>query len=199
MLGAILGMNWVDAVLLIIILMGVLDGIRKGALVQIFSIGGVIIALMASPLLSQPLISLLHSIFDGMTDKTANVLGYVLAFILLVWVCSIVGKILQKVVNLVMLGFVDKIVGATLGLVKSLVVIGLLMQILNATTLSYKPGPLDSDHSALYQPIDRITTACLKWSWGKIVKEVDNLNLDIDLDSDIFPGGWEKEELDLEV
>lgn len=199
MLGAISGMNWVDVVLLIIMLTGIVDGIRKGALQQIFSIGGVIVALLASPLFCKPLISLLHSVFDGMTDKTANVLGYVLAFILIVWVCSIIGRILQKVVNLVMLGFLDKIVGATLGLVKSLVVIGILMQILNATTLSYKPGPLDNEHSALYQPVNRFTTACLRWSWGRIVQEVDNLDFDKDSDSGIFSGGWEKEAIDVEV
>ena len=195
---AAIGLNWVDGVLLILILIGAIDGLRKGALEQLFGLGGIVVALLTAPLLSHPFINLLHSIFDGIGEKTAGVIAYILAFIIIVWICSLVGRVLKNVVNLVLLGFVDKIIGAVVGVVKSLIVIGLLMQILNATTISYKAAALNEENSALFQPIDRFTTACLKWSWGKIVEEIGDIDLGDKLD--LMPDTWEEEDtVDIEI
>lgn len=80
-------MDWVDLILIVLVLAAAVHGIRLGALVQVFSFGGFWLGLTVGALIAIPVVGTLHST----TTKTVATLFLVFGFAL---VFGVLGRVL---------------------------------------------------------------------------------------------------------
>ena len=136
-------MNLVDAILIVIIIIGALGGMRRGAVKSIVSLVGSIVVLLLSWILKGSLANILISKLPQIGNNAAvSVLVYhILSFILLLIVFSLLYRVLLKVTDIVekvfdatiILGFVSRVIGA----VTTYVVLFFILFILSIFNIKY--------------------------------------------------------------
>ncbi len=130
-------MNVVDIIILVLLLMGALQGFRKGAIKSLVTLVGTVLVVVVAYYLKDPVAAILlkylpffnySGSFDGLV--TLNILvyeaiAYVLVFAVLSSVLSLLVKvsgIIEKLLNAtIILGIPSKILGFFLGLIESIV------------------------------------------------------------------------------
>ena len=107
-------MNTVDIVLLIILLIGAIQGFRKGFVMEIVSILALILAIFVGFKLLYEGISFLRDQFH-LSGNFLPYLSFILLFIGTILLVNIIGKAVKKLLDLTLLGGVDNIAGGILG------------------------------------------------------------------------------------
>lgn len=140
-------MGIVDAVIIILLILGIMAGLKRGLVKQLVLLIGLVGTLVISFYLKNPVATLLYKhlpFFEfGGIFKSApvlNILLYeVLAFLMVFSVLYLVLRILLKVSGLiesllkatVILGFFSKIIGGLVGFIESYVIVFVALFILN--------------------------------------------------------------------
>ena len=102
-------MNWIDIILVIILLILAVHGLMIGIIRSVFDIVGIIIAYVFA-------VS-----FSGMLGMP-RFIAFLLIFIVIVVGVHILGRIISKVIRKTPLGAIDRVLGGLLGLAKALVI-----------------------------------------------------------------------------
>lgn len=138
--------NIVDAVIIIIFIIGILNGFRNGAIKSVVGLIGIIIALVLAFQLKNPIAKILYSnlpFFEFKILKEVAVfnilfyefISFIIVFVLLLFVLRVVLKvtgILQKLLDLtIILGFGSRVIGAILGFIETYVIVFVLLFFLN--------------------------------------------------------------------
>ncbi len=139
-------MNIVDAVIIILLIVGFLSGFRKGAVKQAATLVGVVLVVVGAYYLKDPIAMFCYNnlpfinfkIFNGLS--VINILFYeVIAFIIAASVLSILLRIVLKLTGLiemifnatVILGFVSKMIGGILGAISAYIIVFVLLFFFN--------------------------------------------------------------------
>ena len=120
-------MNIIDAIIILIILMGAVVGFKNGVIRQTVSLVGFLLVIILAFMLKNPLSLWMYEylpffnfwgILKGVT--VINILLYeVIAFLILVAVFSIILKLIEKILEFtVILGIPSKILGAVVGAIE---------------------------------------------------------------------------------
>ena len=121
-------MNMFDVVVLILVAYGLISGFKKGFIVEVsgmIALGvGIIGAFKFSEILGNYLV-----IYIDWEPKIIQIVSFVLLFIVIVYVISLLAKMLTKA--LILLGGINRLLGALFGILK-------WMLILCALTLVFK-------------------------------------------------------------
>ena len=118
-------MNFLDWILIAIIVIASLWGLRKGLVDAVLMALSLYVALFLSGLFAGRILSLIWKDVDNQAIATA--IGYVVIFVG-VWIASsIVSKIIKSSLKKVMLGWIDPVGGVLVGLVAGLLLTGGLM------------------------------------------------------------------------
>ena len=159
----------IDIVLLLVMAVGLFMGICKGVIRQAFALGGLVAGLVLGKLFSRPVAVFILDSFR-MSEKTAAVVAFLAILVLVPVACTIVGGLLSKLVRVAKLGFFDRVAGGLFGLLKYFIFIGLFIQLMEYTGLSDKCVRRDGEHkSVLYEPVKKVSYACLHWTWEKVM------------------------------
>jgi membrane protein required for colicin V production len=122
-------MNWLDIVIFCIIGFLVINGIRKGFILSLFTLIALILGIWAALHFSGFMSSFLVKTFHP-TGNWLVILSYFLTFLLVVIGVIIIGKLLEKVVKTVGLGLANRIIGGLFGLVKGILGVTVLLFII---------------------------------------------------------------------
>ena len=164
-----------DLIIVIIMLVGLIGGIIKGAIQQIFSLGGLVLGIILGTLLYEPFAGLLLSIFR-MSDQTARIVAFVIILLLVPMVCGLFGKALSKLIHAANLGCLDRLLGALFGLFKVVLIMGLVIMVLDMTGISDKIVKKETKRqSQLYVPVSDFSGFCLQWTWNKVKENAEDL------------------------
>uniref|UniRef100_A0A7C4THD0 CvpA family protein n=1 Tax=candidate division WOR-3 bacterium TaxID=2052148 RepID=A0A7C4THD0_UNCW3 len=102
-------MTWIDILILIIIFALMIQGVITGLIRGVFDIAGIIfgyiISLKYSPILGIP-----------------KILSFILIFLAVVIVFSILGRIISKLIHYTPLGAMDRLLGGLLGVAKGIII-----------------------------------------------------------------------------
>ena len=123
-------MNMFDIVILILVVYGLISGFIKGFIVEvsgIIALGvGITGAFKFSEILGNYLI-----IYIDWEPKIIQIVSFILIFIGIVYIISLLAKMLTKALKLILLGGINRLLGALFGILK-------WMHILCALTLVFK-------------------------------------------------------------
>ena len=169
-------MNIVDAVLIIILIIGILDGFRLGAIRSVVGFFGTILVFFLSWILKTPLANVLIKTLPQLGGNSAiSVLIYhILSFIILLIIFSIIYRVVLKLSNVVekfmdatiILGFVSRIIGGVFGLIKMYIFLFIVLFIISIFNFSFmnssKVNRFILNKTPLLAPVVRDTWNAIK-------------------------------------
>ncbi|MBO5252103.1 MAG: CvpA family protein [Bacteroidaceae bacterium] len=146
-------MEALDIIILVLIGVGVIQGLMKGSIKQLAAIVGLVAGLL-----------LARALFGTVAEQLAPALGtsitiaQILSFIL-IWVavplgCSLVASVLTKALEVINLGWLNRLLGALLGAVKVMVLVGIGIYVLEyIDPKSEIMSETTKEASVLYSPM----------------------------------------------
>jgi len=123
-------MNFLDYIILALLIWGFIAGFRKGLISILCTLAGTIIGAVLA-------LKHMHTAGDylvenlGLGLKLSEFIGFLLIFLVVYIAFFFLGKALSKAVSLVMLGFVNRLSGGIFGMVKYLVFISVFLSLSN--------------------------------------------------------------------
>jgi len=152
-------MNWIDAVIVIILILSLVMGFINGLVKEVASLAALILGIWGAIKFSSFTAGKLYDYFD-MTNQYVGVIAFLITFALIVVVIHFIGILADKLVNAVSLGFVNRLLGIGFGLVKSVLIMSVFFSVLNAIDARRSFLPRDKiEESMFYNPISDIAPA----------------------------------------
>lgn len=178
-------MGIVDAIIIVILIIGILDGFRLGLVRSVVGFFGTLIVFFLSWILKGSLANIMINLLPQLGGNSAiSVLIYhILAFIILLIIFSIIYSIVIKLSNVVekimkatiVLGFVSKILGGVFGFIKMYVFMFIVLFIISIFNFSFmnssKVNKFILDKTPLLAPI-------VKDSWNAIKDVYESSNVE---------------------
>ena len=122
-------MNWLDIVIAFFLLIAFFEGYRKGLIMQLVVLAGVLIAVIFSGKLANVIQPMLERITD-FTPETLQVASYILAFIAIAIVAVMVGRLVETIIDVIFLGFFNRLLGGVVAMATTLIVFNLAINLL---------------------------------------------------------------------
>lgn len=147
----------IDIIIGIALLYGLVRGIWKGFFIELASLLAFILGLYVAIKFSGYMANWLAGIF-GWEDKYIKIGGFILTFVIVVVIITILGRILTKVAGFVMMGWLNKILGGIFGLLKWVLIVSVLLNFF--AQMNSNNGLADEEtlqESVFYYPVLKVS------------------------------------------
>ncbi|WP_416445990.1 CvpA family protein [Leeuwenhoekiella sp. A16] len=162
-------MNYLDIIIGIFLLLGLIKGLKNGFFVELASLIALIAGIYGAIHFSYYAVDFLRERVSW-SENTINLASFAITFIIIVIIISLAGKILTKIADFAMLGLVNRILGGIFGILKAAFIISVIIMFIAA--LNDRVSFIDEDvknESILYQNVEMIAPMMLP----NILKEVE--------------------------
>lgn len=156
-------MNVIDIILAVALGFGFVKGFFKGFIIEVASLGALLLGLLGAVKFSSLVSNLLNNFFDWNPVATLTV-SYLIVFIFIVYAISVLAKALTKIISKASLGLFNKSLGALFGFLKWAIFmsVGLFfLEKLNTWVTIIDPEMMES--SVLYKPITQLGDYLFSW------------------------------------
>lgn len=148
-------MIWIDIVLIIIILWFAFKGFKRGLVVELSILISLVLAIWGAVKYKSVVAGLLTQ-YIGLQGSYVSFVAFVITFLLILIVVSLLGRMLTKLIGVVQLGILNRLLGtlfavAKIGIILSLLVNGL--DRLNNEMHFIKETSIEK--SILYKPLNK--------------------------------------------
>ncbi len=123
-------MNNLDILLIIVLVLSMIEGFRKGFIEELAALVGLILGIWAALHFSGFVAQLLASQFD-INSQYLPIFAFVGIFIGVVISTSILGSIAGKVIKAISLGWLNRLAGLFFGLIKGALILSILLIVFN--------------------------------------------------------------------
>ncbi len=121
-------MGVLDIVIIVFILFFGIRGIANGLINQVISILGIILAILFSYMLYEPLFKLMHAL--GLGKQGSSIGAYILGFIIIYVIVIILGNLIHNTLIYIHLGWVNKGLGFFFGILQGAVIASVILWII---------------------------------------------------------------------
>lgn len=121
-------MNWFDLTIGILLLIAFINGYRKGLIMQLVGLATIILAAIFGGRLAQTILPEINRLID-LSPEVARVLSFVLAFVAIAVVLSLIGRILQRFIEVVFLSFINRLLGAVIAAGTMMVFLSIILNL----------------------------------------------------------------------
>ena len=132
-----LSFNYIDAIILLFWTVGVIEGLAKGLIKQVFGILGVVLACYVAYRFTDVAADYIVQWF-GWNGDGLRIVAFLATFIAVVVVVRLVGHILEKLIKIILLGWLNRLAGILFGWIKWNIILAVLMHVLHLIE-SYTP------------------------------------------------------------
>lgn len=137
-------MNWVDFLILLFVVAGMVRGFSKGIIFELSGLLGLIIAIYVSRYHSTPFAEFIHDFFN-VGKEYCPALGMVMAFIVSMIVVKGLAMLAVKLIKAISLGWLNSLLGALISTLKYVLAISIVMNVLGP--INSKLNILDKHHA----------------------------------------------------
>ena len=180
-------MNLLDAMLVLPIVLMAISGYNHGFIKELASLAALVLGVYFAVYFSDVVAGFLISNFK-ISHRYVFILSFLITFIGVVLLVSMIGKMLDNIASLAALGFVNKIFGLVFGLCKGILIMSIFLVIFNMIdTKGHILKDENKKGSLLYQPLFQIAPLILiniknidfsDPSWDDYQKKVKEKDLD---------------------
>ena len=146
-------MSVLDIIILIFLLIGAINGYRKGFLMEVISLSAFFIAIILGIKLLDWGIATLSTYIAGY-DHVIPVIAFAMIFIVVIGLMNLLGKAVKRVLDMTLLGGLDDLAGAVMGVLKWALFISIFFWIYESFGGSLSNHQFRSSY--LYEPISAI-------------------------------------------
>lgn len=152
-------MNWIDFVIIILLVFGLARGFINGFVKELASLLALILGIWGAIKFSVFTAERLYDYFD-MTGQYVGIIAFLITFIIIVIIIHFIGMIVDKFVETLSLGFLNSLLGLVFGVFKTALILSVIFVILNAVDAKHHFLPKKLiDDSRFYNPIADIAPA----------------------------------------
>ncbi|MCX6320363.1 MAG: CvpA family protein [Bacteroidia bacterium] len=152
-------MNWIDAVIVIILILSLVMGFINGLVKEVASLAALILGIWGAIKFSSFTAEKLYDYFD-MTGQYVGIIAFLITFGIIVVIIHFIGILADKLVDAVSLGFVNRLLGIVFGLLKSVLIMSVFFVVLNAIDARRPFLPKERiEESIFFNPISDIAPA----------------------------------------
>ncbi|MEX0618314.1 MAG: CvpA family protein [Pseudohongiellaceae bacterium] len=119
-----LGLNWVDVIILAIVLVSCLFGLWRGLVREVFSLVTWVVAIVVARIYADYLAPLL-TVFEG--EMTRYVAAFAILFLATMIVGTLINHFLSKLITIAGLKFTDRLLGGVFGVVRGGIIVLLII------------------------------------------------------------------------
>lgn len=166
-------MNGIDIVLAIILIIALFQGFKRGFILELASLAGIVAGVFGAIHFSHFAALYLSRFFDW-NEQTVNLASFAVTFIIILCLVHFLAKFLTKMVDFAMLGIVNKLLGSFFGVLKTAFILSVVL--LFASNLDKNVLFLDEEtkeNSVLYKPVSSIAPFILPTLLKKINEIID--------------------------
>ncbi len=180
-------MNLLDAMLVLPIVLMAISGYNHGFIKELASLAALVLGVYFAVYFSDVVAGFLISNFK-ISHRYVFILSFLITFMGVVLLVSMIGKMLDNIASLAALGFVNKIFGLVFGLFKGILIMSIFLVIFNM--IDTKGRILKDENkkgSLLYQPLFQVAPLILiniknidfsDPSWDDYQKKIKEKDLD---------------------
>lgn len=110
-------MSWLDVVILLPLLIGLVRGFMKGLITEIIAILAVVLGFLGAKLWGQPFSAWICQQFTW-PQTICDAVAYALLFLGITLALNIVGRLISKLLKAIHLGWMNRVLGAVFGVAK---------------------------------------------------------------------------------
>ena len=153
-------MNWIDLVIGILLIGGVISGFKNGFFGEIATLVGLVLGIWGSIRFSWWTADMLTDL--GIESEYMHIISFVVTFVLIIILVQLLAKFMNKLLESMALGFVNKIAGMAVGIVKGALIISVILFVIN--TLDENSTLIKQDvkeESIFYEPLSGLVPSIL--------------------------------------
>jgi membrane protein required for colicin V production len=148
-------MNWLDIVIVILLIFAVWEGWRQGVITQVLGLAAVVLGIFLAWRFGRGI-----GVWLGMEGMTATVAGFAIVLVVAVVAVVLIGRLTRGLFRIVGLGMFDNVLGVVFSALKMSVLVGLVMMLVEAVD---PQGRVVSEsvreRSAMYGAVNRVNGA----------------------------------------
>lgn len=162
-------MNTLDIVIGIILIVAFIIGFKKGLLLALASLVGLVVAVYCAMFFSGTVEVYLIKWFDWSHDIN-TVASFLVTFLLIMLVFSLIGRLLTKVADFAMLGIFNKLMGGVFNVLKYAFLVSVVFMFVNSSENYRILTEKQRNESILYRPVASLAPFILP----KIMEKVED-------------------------
>jgi membrane protein required for colicin V production len=175
-------MSFLDIILGILLLYGFINGLRNGFFVELASLlsllAGIYFAIKFSFFAKEILMKFVH-----WNPNTIQVVAFLLTFVTVVVVISILGKLLTGVADFAFLGWINNLGGGFFRVLKTILIISVFLTLFEKININHVFAKKETtDKSLFYNPIKKVAgyvyPSIEKWYYDLKKKSTDRTSND---------------------
>lgn len=147
-------MNYIDYIILCIIIIFVLKGLFRGLIVEVIGLVGQLVSVILATKLMSNVSEIIGRNIDSIPPAVSTIIGFLTVFIAVHMVFQLIAHILQKFVKYTFLGWLEKLAGGMVGFTKGAIITSLFILLITIVPMSNYLLP-DQDKSVLLKPIGK--------------------------------------------
>ncbi|MCE5346763.1 MAG: CvpA family protein [Bacteroidales bacterium] len=152
-------MNWIDATIVIILILSVIMGFINGLIKEIASLAALILGIWGAIKFSDFTAGKLYDYFD-MSGQYVGIIAFIITFGIIAVLIHFIGILFDKILNAASLGFLNRLLGIVFSTIKSVLIMSVFFVILNALDSRRPFLPKEKiEESMFYNPISDIVPA----------------------------------------
>lgn len=124
-------MNSIDIVLGLLLAFGLIQGFRKGFIIELAGLVGLILGVYGAIYFSHIVAGLLES-FTNWETYTIELVAFIITFLIVLIAITLLARVFTKIINWAALGIINRLLGAAFGLLKTGLFISIFLLFLNS-------------------------------------------------------------------
>ncbi len=121
-------MNWFDITILILLLIVLVKGYRKGFVMQLVGLSVILLAAIFGGKLASIILPEINRLLD-ISANFARVLSFLISFSLIAVTISLIGKLVEKFIDIVSLSFFNRVLGSIIAVGTMMVVLSIVLNL----------------------------------------------------------------------
>ncbi len=154
-------MNYIDIVLLLLLVFSAFGGFKNGLIAEVVSLAALILGIWGAIEFSSVTAEFLTEKLNLKTEHL-DIISFIVTFIVIVILVHIVGSTINKLVDAVTLGFVNKLAGMVFAVLKSALILSIVLLVFDRIDRNMKIlSERAKSESRMYEPIKNFAPSLL--------------------------------------
>lgn len=168
-------MNWLDVLIILPLIFGLVRGLMRGLVSEVIAIAVVVLGALGSRMWAAQFSAWLLRQFAWPTE-VCDVVAYILLFLAIAIVLSILAKLLHKFLRAIHLGWANRLLGAIFGIAKYGILVLIVVFAMDKTNEHYHwldKSPVIKT-SVIYPQMVKMTRYIAKSNWQETIENKSN-------------------------
>lgn len=169
-------MNWLDLIIILILVGGLVSGYKNGFVGELASLAGLVLGIWGAIQFSWWTADLLEGF--GLKFSLMPIISFVVTFLIITIIMQIIAGIISKLLESISLNWINKIAGIVAGVFKAAIFVSVILLVLELVSERHPLIPVTiRSKSLMYEPVSEIVPTLLPFlkleELGKLRKDGD--------------------------